>query len=212
MCVKIDYESSDLYSDLMNTADMSNNAFDAWLVRVRARLRSARESAGLSYREAGEKTGVHFANVRRAENPGPVPSLDVIYRLAAGYGVSLESIVCGGKVDTRDVPDTSAIPNWAADFAAGVTAYRHHDDENQSERFTIADVASAVGISPEHLSAIERGETPPDAKTAILIAAALDVPPTEMFTDSGFQERLKAIREAKQDQVAAIKKAARKKK
>lgn len=52
-----------------------------------ARLKAAREAAGLSPQQAGERAGVHFVSIYRIENEERVPTLDVLYKLAAAYGI-----------------------------------------------------------------------------------------------------------------------------
>ena len=47
----------------------------------------------MSLRAAEVKTGVPFTTIDRVEKGKTVPSLDVLYRLAEGYGVPIAEIV-----------------------------------------------------------------------------------------------------------------------
>ncbi len=64
-----------------------------WIAEVRARAKAARESLGLSLRAAEEKTGVPFMSIRRVEASDFVPTLEVLWRLAAGYGLSVTDLL-----------------------------------------------------------------------------------------------------------------------
>lgn len=60
----------------------------AWVSQVSARLRAARQAAGLSVRDAGEAAGVSPSTVQRSEAADKHgPPLPVLARLAAAYGV-----------------------------------------------------------------------------------------------------------------------------
>jgi transcriptional regulator with XRE-family HTH domain len=52
-----------------------------------AKLKAAREAAGLSAEQAGAAAGVHFVSIYRIEKEERVPTLDVLYKLAAAYGL-----------------------------------------------------------------------------------------------------------------------------
>lgn len=71
--------------------------YDVWLDGVRSRMRAARESLGLSFRAAGERTGLPFASIQRTESGRVHPSLELLYSLAVGYGVPIGQILCEGE-------------------------------------------------------------------------------------------------------------------
>ena len=56
-------------------------------------LRAARDAAGLSQVEAGEKSGVHHISIAKFETEKVTPTLRVLYRLADAYGVSVCSLL-----------------------------------------------------------------------------------------------------------------------
>lgn len=56
------------------------------LAEIGRQLRAARDRAGLTQTAVGQLLGVHFVTVSRWESGTRVPSLDVLYRLAAAYG------------------------------------------------------------------------------------------------------------------------------
>jgi transcriptional regulator with XRE-family HTH domain len=58
-------------------------------------MRAAREGLGLSFRQAEERTGVPFASIQRVEAGRVDPSLELLYRLAVGYGVPVCELLCG---------------------------------------------------------------------------------------------------------------------
>jgi transcriptional regulator with XRE-family HTH domain len=68
--------------------------FEAWLVGLRSRLRTARESRGLTVRAAADLAGVPFASISRAEMGRNVPTLGFLHDVAAGYGVPLCELLC----------------------------------------------------------------------------------------------------------------------
>lgn len=69
--------------------------YAAWLDRVRGRMRAVRESLGLTYRAAEARTGVPFASIARIES-GRIkePTVDILWRLAKGYGVPVGELLC----------------------------------------------------------------------------------------------------------------------
>lgn len=73
----------------------SDPEFVAWLAGVRDRLRAARARCGLSFRAAGDRTGVPFQTITRIEAGRNVPTVDVLFKLARGYGMSLVDVLCG---------------------------------------------------------------------------------------------------------------------
>jgi transcriptional regulator with XRE-family HTH domain len=54
-----------------------------------ARLRTAREASKLTQVEAGAKSGVHHISIAKFETDKTAPTLRVLYRLAAAYGVKV---------------------------------------------------------------------------------------------------------------------------
>lgn len=54
-----------------------------------SRLKTAREAVRLSQQEAGEKAGVHHVSIARFETDKRVPTLSILYKLAAAYGVDV---------------------------------------------------------------------------------------------------------------------------
>jgi transcriptional regulator with XRE-family HTH domain len=54
-----------------------------------ARLRAARESAGLSQVQAGERSGVHHVSIAKFETDKSTPTLRVLYLLALAYEVDV---------------------------------------------------------------------------------------------------------------------------
>lgn len=83
----------------MDTADYRD-----WIAGVRARTKAAREALGLSLRAAEEKTGVPFMTIRRVETSDFVPTLDVLWRLAAGYGLSVSDLLCESRPEPPAKP------------------------------------------------------------------------------------------------------------
>lgn len=56
-------------------------------------LRAAREKAGLSQVEAGERSGVHHTAIAGYEIERRVPTLATLYRLAEAYGVKIADLL-----------------------------------------------------------------------------------------------------------------------
>lgn len=54
-----------------------------------AKLTDAREAAGLSQVDAGEKSGIHHITIARYETDKRVPTLYALYKLAEAYGVKI---------------------------------------------------------------------------------------------------------------------------
>lgn len=57
-----------------------------------ARLRCARENAGVTQGELAETVGVHRVNLNRYENDKAIPALDVAWKLADALGVSVDDL------------------------------------------------------------------------------------------------------------------------
>ena len=60
-----------------------------------AKLRTAREAAGLSQYEAAERSGVHQVSIARFETDVRSPTLPTLYKLAAAYGVKVCDLLPG---------------------------------------------------------------------------------------------------------------------
>lgn len=58
-----------------------------------AKLREAREAAKLSQVDAGKKSRVHHVSIARYETEERVPTLSVLYKLAAAYGVKATDLL-----------------------------------------------------------------------------------------------------------------------
>ena len=58
-----------------------------------ARLRAAREAAGLTQREVQRRAGIEQATVSRMENGSQEPSSLELWRLAVLYGVSVAALL-----------------------------------------------------------------------------------------------------------------------
>jgi transcriptional regulator with XRE-family HTH domain len=69
------------------------DVYEVWLAGVRTRMVEVREELGLSFRAAEAATGVPFASIQRAEAGRVAPSLELLWRLAAGYGVPLARFI-----------------------------------------------------------------------------------------------------------------------
>ena len=83
---------------------MSEEEYGRWLAGVRERLRAARLALGLSHRKAGELTGVPFQTITRVETGKVKPTSEVLFKLAKGYGVSLNSVLCGDPQSEPPAP------------------------------------------------------------------------------------------------------------
>jgi transcriptional regulator with XRE-family HTH domain len=54
-----------------------------------AKLRAARETAGLSQQQAADRAGLYQATIARYETDERVPTLGALYKLAVAYGVDV---------------------------------------------------------------------------------------------------------------------------
>lgn len=54
-----------------------------------ALLKTAREVAGLTQTQAGERSGVHQISISRFETDKATPTIRVLYKLATAYGVDV---------------------------------------------------------------------------------------------------------------------------
>lgn len=54
-----------------------------------AKLKAAREAAGLTQQVAGERSGVHPVSIAKFEIGTTTPTLRVLYKLAKAYGVDV---------------------------------------------------------------------------------------------------------------------------
>jgi transcriptional regulator with XRE-family HTH domain len=68
--------------------------YAAWLAGVLARLKATREDLGLTFRAAGERTGIPYASIQRVEAGRVRPTLELLYSLAAAYGVHISDLLC----------------------------------------------------------------------------------------------------------------------
>lgn len=68
---------------------------EEYLSGLRERLKAARIALGASLREAAKLTGVTFNAIARIERGKIEPSTGVLFKLAKGYGIPFESLVCG---------------------------------------------------------------------------------------------------------------------
>ena len=59
---------------------------------MKGRLRELREAAGLSQKALGERVGVSRQAINAIENEKHVPSLDLAFRLAAVFAVTVEEV------------------------------------------------------------------------------------------------------------------------
>jgi transcriptional regulator with XRE-family HTH domain len=57
------------------------------------RLRAAREAAGLSQVQAGERAGVHHVSIAMFETDKRAPTVKVLLRLAEAYGVEVAELL-----------------------------------------------------------------------------------------------------------------------
>jgi transcriptional regulator with XRE-family HTH domain len=71
--------------------------YEKWLAGLRGRLKAVRESRGLSYRTAAERTGIPYASIHRVEAGRVDPTLPLLFALATGYGVALGQILGGDE-------------------------------------------------------------------------------------------------------------------
>jgi transcriptional regulator with XRE-family HTH domain len=62
-----------------------------------AKLRAAREAAGLTQIQAGERSGVHHVSIAKFETDKSTPTLRVLYRLADAYGVDVADLLPTAK-------------------------------------------------------------------------------------------------------------------
>lgn len=62
-----------------------------------AKLRAAREAAGLSQIQAGEKAGVHHVAIAMFETEARTPTVRVLCLLAEAYGIEAGSLLPGAK-------------------------------------------------------------------------------------------------------------------
>lgn len=70
-----------------------------------AKLREARDAAGLSQVQAGEKAGVHHVSIAKFETEKATPTLRVLYLLADAYGVDVCDLLPPAKKSRRPKPE-----------------------------------------------------------------------------------------------------------
>lgn len=61
-----------------------------------ARLKAARDAAGLSQQQAAERAGTYQVTIARFETDKRVPTLGILYKLAEAYGVNICDLLPGG--------------------------------------------------------------------------------------------------------------------
>lgn len=71
------------------------------------RLKEVRANSGLSQQSAGELAEVHPVSIAKFESGNTVPTLGVLYKLAAAYGVNICDLLPGG-VSPAEVPTEDA--------------------------------------------------------------------------------------------------------
>lgn len=84
----------------------------------REKLREAREATGLSQVEAAEAAGIARATLQNAEAGKFTPRADALARLAALYGVTLDSLFVHGPDGTSDAGPCALHPAQTAAPAA----------------------------------------------------------------------------------------------
>lgn len=70
--------------------------------RFAVSLRRARKKAGISQAELGDRADMHRTEISLLERAGREPRLGTIVKLAAGLGVSVESLCVGMSWDVDD--------------------------------------------------------------------------------------------------------------
>src|SRR5512137_359020 len=87
----------------MNRSRIVSQPIQAITRSVGERLRAARVAAGLTGREVLERAGIDPGNLSRMERSKRTPTVEVLERLAALYGVSLAELLG---------PETEGAPTW----------------------------------------------------------------------------------------------------
>lgn len=131
-------------------------------------LKRYREQKGLTQRELADRAGVSASYVNEIENGRKRPSLRVLNRIAAELGVPAGVLV--GRLG--QVSGRSEGENYASD---GLTMGDKLRLARLERGLTLTQLASETGLSPSHLSDIERGHAIPAVETLSAIAAALRV-------------------------------------
>lgn len=70
--------------------------------KIGAFLASLRHEQGLTQEALGQKLGVTNKTVSRWENGNYLPDVEMLQRLGAEYGVSIEEILCGRRLSDDD--------------------------------------------------------------------------------------------------------------
>jgi len=83
-----------IISEMATIRFMADRDFVAGLAE---KLRAAREAAGLSQQQAGERSGVHAVSIARFETEVRTPTLKALYKLAAAYGVGVCELLPPGE-------------------------------------------------------------------------------------------------------------------
>src|SRR5262245_59463742 len=92
------------FREVAMTSEMASRDF---VPGVGAKLRAAREKAGLSQQQAAERSGVHAINISKFENDKSTPTLATLYKFAEAYGVD----VCKLLPDCDEVKASSDQPS-----------------------------------------------------------------------------------------------------
>lgn len=72
---------------------MDNDARLEWVAgQIAARLRAERARLDLTQKAAGERAGVSWITIHRAEG-GALPTLETLYKLAWAYGVDVLALL-----------------------------------------------------------------------------------------------------------------------
>ena len=60
---------------------------------IAARLRSCRARLDLTQQQAGNRAGVSWMTISRAERGERIPTVDILYKLAIAYGVQITDLL-----------------------------------------------------------------------------------------------------------------------
>lgn len=84
---------------------MDNDHRLEWVAaQIAARLRAERARLDLTQEQAGNRAGVSWITIHRAEQGKVLPSLETLYRLAWAYGVDVTALL------PTDPPPPGAAP------------------------------------------------------------------------------------------------------
>lgn len=77
-------------------------------VQVGKFLARLRREAGLTQEALGQTLGVTNKTVSRWENGNYLPDLEMLQLLGARFGVSVDELICGGRIPAQAAPGTPA--------------------------------------------------------------------------------------------------------